>query len=156
MELLHWTQVDRKRSNSIRHDDPSFVRGYDLDMDDFTALVAKYNAEQLSRPEENRLLDYVMTMLNIVLENPKINPTPEEIPDLTDAMFMDAWGALRHIKDGRKPYSYIYRSAYVAACGFYKRKIRDRKRQEILDHLIEECNAEYLESISTGKTPVAS
>ena len=84
MELLHWTQVDRKRSNSIRHDDPSFVRGYDLDMDDFTVLVAKYNAEQLSRPEENRLLDYVMTMLNIVLENPKINPTPEEIPGRRD------------------------------------------------------------------------
>lgn len=152
MQTLKWKAVKRKRSNNIKHDDPEYVRGYDLDMDDFTVLVGKYNENTLTRMEENRLADYMLTMINIVLENPKINPKgAEELDALTDDMFLAGWGALKYIKDGRKPYSYVYRSLYTGACRYYKKVISDRKKQEALDQMIEEAMAEYHEAVGDGK-----
>lgn len=152
METLKWKQVDRKRSNKISHTDPEFVRGYDLDMTDFTALVGKYNAKTLTYKEECRLLDYVMTMMNIVLENSKVNPRgAEEMDGVTDLMFMDGWGALSHIEDGVKPYSYIYRSMYIAVLRYYKKRYSDRRKQEAIDKLVEDAFAEYMESVGDGK-----
>lgn len=152
METLKWRPVSRKRSNDISHDDPSYVRGYDLDMKDFTELVGKYNARTLTYLEECRLGDYVLTMMNMVLENPKIRPKGnEEMDGITDAMFVDGWNSLHYIKEGRKPYSYVYRSMYTAACRFYKKRISDRKKQEALDEYVEDTYAEYRESVGDGK-----
>lgn len=154
MEIITWKNINRKRSNLIPHDSPEFNRGYDLDMADFTALVVKYNDKTLTHTEEDRLYLYVMTMMNIVLENPKLNPTKSEMNALTDAMFLDGWNALHYIKDGRKPYSYIYRSMYTAACRYYKKVIKDREKKEKLDEWIDDVYAEYVESVSTCKTPI--
>ena len=110
MELLKWRPVDRKRNKNIRYTDADYVTGYDLDMDDFSLLVGKFNAGSLSYLEECRLTVHVRTMLNIVLENPKIQPRPDEIDPLTDAMFMAMWGSLKYIKEGKKPYSYMYQA----------------------------------------------
>lgn len=153
MEIITWNKISRKRSNLIPHDSPDFNRGYDLDMADFTALVGKYNDKTLTHTEEERLYLYVMTMINIVLENPKLNPTKVEMDALTDAMFLDGWNALHYIKDGRKPYSYIYRSMYTAACRYYKKVIKDREKKEQLNQWIDDAYAEYMESVGTGKTP---
>lgn len=154
MELLKWNAVTRNRSNDIPHDSPDYVRGYDLDMEDFAAMVVKFNDRTLKYAEECRLADYVRTMINIVMENPKINPrTREEREDVADSMFLDGWNALRYIKNGAKPYSYVYRSMYTAACRYYKKLVKDRKKQEALQAAIDECYAEYHESISDGKTP---
>ena len=152
MDKLRWKPVNRKRSNKLKYNDPEYNRGYDLDMEDFTALVVKYNANSLNYIEECRLGDHVMTMMNIVLENPKINPrTPEELDKITDDMFMSGWNSLHYIKDGKKPYSYVYRCMYTAACKYYTKVVKDRKKQEEIDEWVNEAYLEYRDSIRSGK-----
>lgn len=139
MDLIRWNPVKRKRSNDFKYTDAEFVRGYDIDMPDFTALVTKYNTSVLLPKEENRLSDYVLTLMQIVTENPKINPQPDELSDLADAMFLDIWNALHYIKPNTKPYSYLYRAGYTCACRFFKKKISERqKAEEINEHVTEE------------------
>lgn len=139
MDLIRWNPVKRKRSNDFKYTDAEFVRGYDIDMPDFTELVTKYNTSVLLPKEENRLSDYVLTLMQIVTENPKINPQPDEISDLADAMFLDIWNALHYIKPNTKPYSYLYRAGYTCACRFFKKKITERqKAEEINAHVTEE------------------
>lgn len=151
MEILIWKPIDRKRQKDISHKSPDFNKGYDLDMDDFTVLVGKYNGNKLTNTEESRLYMYVMTMMNIVLENPKVNPKKGEMDDLTDLMFMDGWNSLHYIKEGVKPYSYVYRSMYVAVLKYYKKVFKERERKEKLDAWIDEAYAEYRESVGDGK-----
>lgn len=152
MEILAWKAVNRKRSNKLQHTDPSYVKGYDLDMTDFTWLVNQFNSRTLSHQEETRLHLYVMTMLNIVLENPKLNPSKDEMDGITDAMYMDGWGSLRYIKDGRKPYSYVYRSMYTAGCRFYRRKIKERAKEDAIQSWIDDTYNEWLDSVRSHRT----
>lgn len=152
MELLKWKPVKRKRTNKLKYNDPEYIRGYDIDMEDFTTLVVKYNDRTLNYIEECRLGDYVMTMMNIVLENPKINPrTNEELGLITDDMFMSGWGSLHYIKDGKKPYSYVYRCMYTAACKYYTNIIKERNKKEAIDEWLNDAYIEYRESIRSGK-----
>lgn len=152
MDKLRWKPVNRKRSNKFKYNDPEYNRGYDLDMEDFTALVVKYNANSLNYIEECRLGDHVMTMMNIVLENPKINPrSPEELDKITDDMFLSGWNSLHYIKDGKKPYSYVYRCMYTAACKYYTKVVKDRQKQEEIDEWVTEAYLEYRDSIRSGK-----
>lgn len=151
MERLIWKKVDRKRQNNIHFDDSNYVLGYDLDMEDFTALVTAYNQRTLLNNEENRLYDHIRTMINIVLENPKIQPSKDEIPDIIDCMFMDGWGSMKYIKDGRKPYSYVYRSMFTAACRYYKNKQRKREREDAIETHIQEVFNEWFDSVTDHK-----
>lgn len=155
MQTLKWTETSRKRNNSLSHDHPDYVPGYDLDMADFTELTATYNERALSRQEEDRLHLYVMTLMNIVLENPKLNPRHDEIDQLTDAMYIDGWGSLRYIRDGKKPYSYIYRSMFTAACRFFKRKIKEREKEEAIRNHCAEAYDEWLDEVGDHKVRVA-
>lgn len=151
MERLIWTPVKRKRCNTLPYTSTEYVLGYDLDMEDFTQLVATYNTRALLRDEENRLYDHIRTMVNIVLENPKLKPSKDEIDGITDSMFMDGWGALKYIKGGKKPYSYIYRSMYTAACRFYTRKIKEREKAEAIADHVNEVFTDWLESVTDHK-----
>lgn len=152
MELLIWRTVTRKRSKKIPYTSDEFVQGYDIDSADFTALVEKYNAETLDRKEEARLYDYIRTIVQIVLENPKkFNPkSAEEKDSLTDAMFVAMWGGMKYVKPGKDPYSYVYRCGYTSGCAYYKKLYKQReKEQAIADHL-DEC---YLEWEAENKDP---
>lgn len=152
MELLYWKPVKRKRSREIPYNDPEFVLGFDLDIEDFKALVAAYNKRQLDREEETRLYNHVRTMLSVVFENPSINPKGlQEKADCADAMFLDMWNSLGYIKPGASPYSYMYRAGYTAACRFFKKKISDRKKEEAIQKHLWECFRDYKESQSDGK-----
>lgn len=151
MELLKWSAVDRKRRKDIRYTDPEYVLGYDIDMDDMTILVTKYNKRQLSIPEEKRLLNHVLTLMQIVTENPKINPRPNELDELTDVLFVDVWNAMKYIKDGAKPYSYMYRAGYTCACRFFKNKIQKRLRADEIDAHVQEEFLMYKDSITDHK-----
>lgn len=151
MELLKWRPIDRKRNKNIRYTDADYVTGYDLDMDDFSLLVGKFNAGSLSYPEECRLTVHVRTMLNIVLENPKIQPRPDEIDPLTDAMFMAMWGSLKYIKEGKKPYSYMYQAGRNAAHRWYKNLIRARAKEAAIEQHLHEVYDEWVEENSDGK-----
>lgn len=151
MELLRWSKVDRKRRNDLSYDDPEYVLGFDLDMDDLTKLVTTYNKSQLSRPEEDRLLNHVKTIISIVLFNPKINPSSDEFDELTDAMFLDCWNALHYIKENAKPYSYLYRAGYTCACRYFKTKIQKRQREEAINQHIWDQFQQYIDSVSDHK-----
>ena len=151
MELLRWSKVDRKRRNDLSYDDPEYVLGFDLDMDDLTKLVTTYNKCQLSRPEEDRLLNHVKTIISIVLFNPKINPSTSEFDELTDAMFLDCWNALHYIKENAKPYSYLYRAGYTCACRYFKTKIQKRQREEAINEHIWEQFELYKDSVTDHK-----
>ena len=151
MELLRWSKVDRKRRNDISYDDPEYVLGFDLDMDDLTKLVTTYNKCQLSRPEEDRLLNHVKTIISIVLFNPKINPSTSEFDELTDSMFLDIWNALHYIKENAKPYSYLYHAGYTCACRYFKTKIQKRQREEAINQHIWEQFEQYIDSVSDHK-----
>lgn len=152
MELLYWNPVNRKRSKDTPCTSPDYVKGYDIDVHDMTALVAKFNRQQLLPSEELRLYDHIRTMMNIVFENPKINPrNSQEKEECADFIFPDMWGAFKYIKSGANPFSYIYRSGYTAACRFFKKKIIERnKSTEINEHLAE-CLREYREDSSDGR-----
>lgn len=152
MELLHWGKVDRKRLREIPYTHEDFVLGYDLDMADFTSLVEMFNQRTLTAEGETRLYDYVRTMINIVFENPKIKcRNTAEKEECADIMFVDCWNALRYIKAGRSPYSYIYRSGYTAACRYFKKKIADRKKREAIDKHLKECAEDYKAAVSDGR-----
>jgi hypothetical protein len=151
MDLIRWNPVKRKRSNDFKYTDAEFVRGYDIDMPDFTELVTKYNTSVLLPKEENRLSDYVLTLMQIVTENPKINPQPDEISDLADAMFLDIWNALHYIKPNTKPYSYLYRAGYTCACRFFKKKITERQKAEEINAHVTEEYVLYHDSVTDHK-----
>ena len=152
MNLLFWKPITRKRERTLSYLDPDFVIGYDLDVADFTVLVEKFNKNTLSASEETRLYDNVRTMINIIFENPQINPRSKaEKEDCADMMFVDCWNALKYIKEGRSPYSYVYRAGYTAACRYYKKKIAERRKQEAIDQHLWECFRDYQEAQSDGR-----
>lgn len=152
MELIHWRTVTRKRSKKIPYTSPEFVHGYDIDSADFTALVTQYNANQLDHREEERLYDYVRTVMQIVLENPKkFNPRSAEEKDaLTDAMFVAMWGAMKYVKDGKDPYSYVYRCGYTAGCTFYRKLYAERAKEQAIAEHLDSC---YLDWEAEVKNP---
>ena len=152
MEFLAWTTVNRKRNRNAKYTDSDFVLGYDLDIDDLTRLVEKFNKNTISVTETQRLYDAVRTIVSIVMENPKINPrSTEEKDGVYDAAFIDCWGSMSHIRPGANPYSYMYRSAFTAGCRYFTKKINQRKKQQAIDEHINELWQEYTDSISDGK-----
>lgn len=149
MELLLWAPVQRKRNKKAKYTDADYVKGYDLDISDFTELVVKYNQNSLKPNEESRLYDHIRTVINIVLENPKMNPkTSEERDSLTDAMFLAMWGSMKYIKGGANPYSYIYRCGFTSGSTFYKRLYKQREKATAIQEHIDDCYTEYMDSIS--------
>ena len=152
MQLIKWTPVGRKRNKTIRSTDPEYIRGYDVDIVDFSELVDKYNENNLTSTEENRLLDHVLTMIQIVTENPDINPRPGELDELTDVMFMDCWNALHYIKPKTNPYPYIYRAGFTGACTrYFKKKITERLKAEAIEKHCREVFDLYNDSVIDHK-----
>lgn len=152
MKLIHWHAVTRKRSRKIPYGSPDFVHGYDIDTEDFSDLVARYNARHIDHVEEGRLYDYIRTVMQIVLENPKkFNPrNPNEKDALTDAMFVAMWGAMKYVKPGKDPYSYVYRCGYTAGCTFYRKLYAERAKEQAIAEHLDSC---YLDWEAEVKNP---
>lgn len=147
--------LNRRRMRKASYTDPKYVRGYDVDLNDMAELARKFRKERLSGPEENRLLDHVLTIMAIVLEHPKIQRLGDtELDECTDAMFMDAWNSLGYLKDGSDPYSYVYRSAYMAAWKWFKKRVKTKERDEAIQLHIESCWNEWEDVVSDHKTKV--
>lgn len=153
MELIRWRAVTRKRSRKIPHDSPDFVHGYDIDSADFTELVARYNARTIDHREEERLYDYVRTVMQIVLENPKkFNPRNAEEKDaLTDAMFTAMWGGMKYVKDGKDPYSYVYRCGYTSGSTYYKKLYKQREKEQAIAKHLDDCYLDWEAEVRNPK-----
>lgn len=129
MESVKWQNPGRKRHQDLEYTSPDFVKGYDLDQEDFTYLNEKKKKnEVLTREENDRYGIYIMTMIEIVLEGRKFkNKSFNEKCELRDQMVFELLQAILGFDPtrGSKIFSYAYRCAYVAACHYYTEKQKE-------------------------------
>lgn len=144
MNGLKWKNVNRKRNASASYTSSDYVRGYDLDQDDFTALnTKKQNNISLTYSENNRYGDYILTIIEIVLEGTKFkNKTADEKYELRDQMYFELLQGILcfDANRGSKIYSYAYRIAYTAACHYYTNKIKAYNQEK---ELLAKCQQLY-------------
>lgn len=154
MELLYWAPVERKRNKNASYGSPDFVRGYDLDVEDMHRLILKFNGGSLDVAEQGRLMDHVLTLINIVFEHRDFSPTSlSEKEAVADGMFIDIWGAFKHITPERKPYSYLYRCGFTAGKRYYAKLYREREKQAAIREHLDSCYEEYLAEATDAKVP---
>lgn len=142
MESMKWKDPGRKRKQNLAYTDADFVHGYDLDQSDFTAINEKKKKnEVVSREENDRYGNYIMTMIEIVLEGIKFKNKPfNEKCELRDQMVFELLQGILCFDPSRGStiFSYAYRCAYVAACHYYKEKQRTadftKRIYEIIDN----------------------
>ena len=155
MEPLRWKSPNRKRQVGIKYTDPAYVIGYDLDNEDFTEIIIKLkNKEPLTAQEDKRYGEYVLTVIEMVLENSKFKvKTSEEKYEMRDQMYFELCSGLLSFKPEKKSniFSYAYRIAYVAGIHYFTNKEKNRKKCEaIIEHCMEELQ-EYIDSITDHK-----
>lgn len=142
MESMKWKDPGRKRKQDISYMNKDFVKGYDLDQTDFTAINEKKRHNLDVTSEENkRYGEYIMTILEIVLEGRNFkNKSFIEKCELRDQMVFELLQAILCFDPSRGStiFSYAYRCAYVAACHYYKEKQRradfTKRIYEIIDN----------------------
>lgn len=158
MKQIRWNAVSRKRLRNARYTDPEYVVGYDLDTHDMDELVAKFNANNITETESNRLGRHVLTLMQIVVENPKFLSRPkDDYEELTDYMFLKMWGAIKYIDITKgRAYSYLYRSGYTAVASYYQNKNKVDEREKQIDEYLQDVWQEYDEDYSDHKVVTSS
>lgn len=158
MKQIRWNSVNRKRLRNASYTDPNYVVGYDLDTHDMDALVGKFNDRTITELESDRLGKHVLTLMQIVIENPKFLSRPkEDYEELTDFMFMKMWGALKYIDITKgRAYSYLYRSGYTAVAAYYNQKAKAEEREKQIDEYLQDVWQEYDEERSDHKVVTTS
>ena len=143
MESIKWKNPGRKRHQDISYTSPEFVHGYDLDQSDFTYINEKKKKnEPVTRDENERYGEYIMTMIEIVLEGRKFKNKPfNEKCELRDQMSFELLQAIRGFDPSRgsKIFSYAYRCAYVAACHYYSEKQKEYDFTKRIYEIIDNC-----------------
>lgn len=158
MKQIRWNSVNRKRLRNARYTDPEYVVGYDLDTHDMDALVTKFNSNNITETEADRLGRHVLTLMQIVIENPKFLSRPkEDYEELTDYMFLKMWGAIKYIDTTKgRAYSYLYRSGYTAVASYYQNKNKVEEREKQIDEYLQDVWQEYDEERSDHKVVTTS
>lgn len=142
MESLKWPNPGRQRKQDASYTSPDFVPGYDLDLEDFTAINEKKKKnEPVTKEENDRYGNYIMTIIEIVLEGRKFkNKSFNEKCELRDQMVFELLQAILGFEPSRgsKIFSYAYRCAYVAACHYYSEKQKEadftKRLYDIIDN----------------------
>lgn len=141
MESLKWKNPGRKRKQDISYTSPEFMPGYDLDQADFTVINEKKKKnEGVTKEENDRYGNYIMTMIEIVLEGRKFKNKPfNEKCDLRDQMSFELLLAILGFDPSRGSsiFSYAYRCAYVAACHYYNDKKKEYENNKRINDIIE-------------------
>lgn len=142
--LPRWKPVKRKRRKDIKYTDEDYVKYYDIDLEDFTNLVVKlHNGEQLTPIENDRYGIYLYAICYMVLEGPKFKNKPHiERADLVESALLEMLLGMPNfdVNKGSSIFSYSYRIAYTSMCHFYTNKIKQEKREKLIQ---EHCNEEY-------------
>lgn len=155
MDALRWHSPNRKRIVDIRYDDPEYVPGYDIDVQDFTEIV-KCNKDRvrLSTDQDTRYGHYIMSIIEMVICSPKFKGNDRMTKfNLRDQMYFELCSGILSYNPDKKSniFSYAYRIAYVAGCHYFTNKNKEVKKEKIiLDHCYEELQ-QYIDSISTHK-----
>ena len=141
MESLKWNNPGRQRKQDASYTDADFVKGYDLDQADFTTINEKKKKnEPVTKEENDRYGEYIMTMIEIVLEGRKFkNKSFNEKCELRDQMSFELLLAILGFEPSRgsKIFSYAYRCAYTAACHYYSEKQREYDFNKRINDIIE-------------------
>lgn len=157
MIIPRWSKVNRKRQIQISYKDPTFVRYYDLDLEDFTDIVLKLKRnEDLSVSENYRYGLYIMTMCIIVLEGPKfVMKTKDEKEKMIEVQYYELLTKIHTFDPALGSiYSYSYKIAWNAGIHYFKDVIRKEKREKKLKKHLDECYEDYMSEITQGKTEV--
>lgn len=153
MNVVTWTDPDRKRRPDIRYYDPDFTDYYDIDRTDYADLVNKMkNNEELSEAENTRYGKYVLAIIECVLENSKFRNNPEsEKYQLRDQMYYELLINIRSWQGKANIFNYAYRIAYCAGCHWYTNRNKEFKKSEIINDHLEDVYEEYYKDVAGHK-----
>lgn len=153
MNIKEWVNPGRKRRPDIRYFDPDFTIYYDLDRTDYAELVNKLkNNEELSEAENTRYGNYVLAIIECVLENSKFRNNPEsEKYQLRDQMYYELLINIRSWQGKSNIFNYAYRIAYCAACHFYNNRNKEIQKSEIINDHLEDVYEEYFKDCNDHK-----
>lgn len=153
MNFFEWKTVKRKRSKSLRYTDSEFVQGYDVDVHDIVNLSKKVEPDTLTYSERERLGVHIITIVNIVFENPKIRIIDRDIKQqAAERSFIAMWKSLDKISE-RNAFSYLYTVGFNAWKKFTRASIAKRRKNDVICAHINECIDLYINECSSGKAP---
>lgn len=155
MKIQTFKNPNRRRKLKINYYDPNFTKYYDLDLTDLGDLVQKLqNNERLSEHENDRYGMYILTVMEIVLENKKFkNKTSFEKEEIRDYQYYDLLTGLTkfNFSRGSSIFSYAYRIGYTAAIHYFNDKVKRKEKDDKLQEYIDDTYREYIDEISTHK-----
>lgn len=155
MKIALFKNPNRRRKLKISYTSPQFTRYYDLDLADLEYLVQKLqNNDRLTEFENDRYGWYIMTLIEIVLENKKFKNKPVlEKEEIRDYQYYDLLCGLTkfNFNKGTSIFSYGYRIGYTAAIHYYRDKNKEEARKEKLQEYIDDTYKEYLDEITSHK-----
>ena len=126
MNFFEWKTVKRKRSKILQYTDNEFVQGYDVDIQDIVNLSKKVEQDALTYSERERLGVHIITIVNIVFENPKIRIIDRDIKQqAAERSFIAMWKSLDKISE-RNAFSYLYTVGFNAWKKFVRSSISKR------------------------------
>lgn len=153
-ELPKWKEVNRRRIHQISYKDPQFVKFYDLDQTDFSALALKLKLGfKLNDAEDYRYWMHIVTVVLQVLEKPEWKEKPYRekcdmyefvVPKMLKAIptYDPAKGSILNI---------AFQACKNGFFMFYRRKQQaNNKSKRIQDHL-DSCFSDYISEINSGK-----
>ena len=153
MNFFEWKTVKRKRSKILQYTDNEFVQGYDVDIQDIVNLSKKVEQDALTYSERERLGVHIITIVNIVFENPKIRIIDRDIKlQAAERSFIAMWKSLDKISE-RNAFSYLYTVGFNAWKKFTRASIAKRRKNDAICTHVNECIDLYINECSSGKTP---
>ena len=153
MNFFEWKTVKRKRSKILQYTDNEFVQGYDVDIQDIVNLSKKVAQDTLTYSERERLGVHIITIVNIVFENPKIRIIDCDIKlQAAERSFIAMWKSLDKISE-RNAFSYLYTVGFNAWKKFTRASIAKRRKNDAICTHVNECIDLYINECSSEKTP---
>lgn len=153
MNFFEWKSVKRKRSKSLHYTDKDFVQGYDVDVDDIVNLSKKVSPDTLTYSERERLGVQIISIVNIVFENPKIRIIDQDVKQQAAIRSFSAmWKSLDKVSE-RNAFSYLYTVGFNAWKKFTRASIAKRRKSDAIRTHVNECAELYINECSSGKTP---
>lgn len=153
MNFFEWKSVKRKRSKSLHYTDKDFVQGYDVDVDDIVNLSKKVSPDTLTYSERERLGIQIISIVNIVFENPKIRIIDQDVKQQAAIRSFSAmWKSLDKISK-RNAFSYLYTVGFNAWKKFTRASIAKRRKNDAIRIHVNECIDMYINECASGKTP---
>lgn len=155
MKKMLENKPNRKRIIDISYKDKEYVPYYDIDKKDFENIVLKLNREEsLTKEENKRYGEYILSVTESILEGPKFRAKPnDEKEDLRDIIYYEILTQVpAHYKEPRGTiYNYSYRCGYLAAIHYYTDAVKESKKY---DDAIE-CLNDYYKQRNTEVTYVS-